>query len=799
MAQRLNAINVGYRPLNPADDVAGLAGQKQAVVEFEAKSADAARRAAADNARAANAIKSAQVSASAMNGMITAQNNLKKAEMQAETMRQEMSQRAWISEMELNQSQQQLNQKAALMPLEMEGMLLDQEAKRIDIKYASAEAEASIESKRADTDYKRNQADKFRQEQLDLVAVDSYRKATTDAVLRGENPWNVTPPSARSLTGNAQIKAVQGSFENASKAKENMAIAEKVGKVFSDVLDEGERNDLEAKSALGGWKYRNDSGMGWNTNGRKMLQRLDIQKTEVKLTDEEEQWLIDKHKDKGWYEVLPKGTFILTEDGISEMRGNREMAKPEYVIQKMVMKSDGTYTIEKVPLDKIRRDALKEKVKDFKESEEYELKPSGEKPEIPYQKFYQEVRTENGTPMGGRPIGDMLQEGAVIDPYSLDEDGNVKFWNSTPPATSEAPAGVTYDQIAAGQGNSLKPIPARGQRPTQGSEAVSGDIKTVTTPTDNRIHPVDAAFLTGVTPLLGPLAPMALLATSIGGSSQTHLTDATQSLTKNVPWSKDVTTMSKPQWDKGPFPYTEIIRGQITRAEGEQGGAYSDYRGDDGGLGGTEEEADILIGAIKEYSLNNSMQGGSDARQQVNNGIRHINDTEVQPHKETFAELTGMTNYFGKHSNREADELIATEFLDARVAKVETVMTGRESGPRIKWTGEERSLNYHKPIYEQREGKEITMEEFAALPAKDMVGWTLMLPLAHERHRQGAVPNAPTMGSIHDPARERFDKPYPLKITPEMATGAFKLNLEQLLAGSRKLRKLEKFIDRSKN
>ena len=79
----LGQLNVGYRPLTPADDVAGLAGQKQAVDEFNSLSQDEARKAATLQAQAELMVKSQienaklinqsrQISVQSMNAMTSA-------------------------------------------------------------------------------------------------------------------------------------------------------------------------------------------------------------------------------------------------------------------------------------------------------------------------------------------------------------------------------------------------------------------------------------------------------------------------------------------------------------------------------------------------------------------------------------------------------------------------------------------------------------------------------------------------------------------------------------------------------
>jgi hypothetical protein len=133
----LGQLNVGYRPLSPADDVAGLAGQKQAVDEFNALSVDEARRASALQAQAELMMKqqveqakltnqARQIGVSAMNAMTSA-----------------AAQRASASA-----ANQKLMLEHRMLPGKLEAIALANEAQSIDNAFAAENERAAIDGMR---------------------------------------------------------------------------------------------------------------------------------------------------------------------------------------------------------------------------------------------------------------------------------------------------------------------------------------------------------------------------------------------------------------------------------------------------------------------------------------------------------------------------------------------------------------------------------------------------------------------------------------------------------------------------
>ena len=383
MAQRLNAINVGYRPLNPADDVAGFAGQRQAVTEFEAKSQDMARRAAEENARANTALRAQQIANQAMQAAVDSANNMKRAQMQIDMQQKELAQNAWISDMKLNQSQQQIDQAAAMMPLEMEGMRLNQEAQRIDNQYGHNRQRADLDGKRLLNEGRAADIDRVYREERELSTIPAMRQNYDRWVADGNDGDNFV----HGFTTAAGQEAWQKELLNAKRSTQSQLIDAKNDKIEEKMLriDPSQVADLSETDIYGNSLYRDKNGNLTDLG----IDRLDnFVEMEKLITETERKKFTNNAKaTSGHGRLMPSkqnmpsmgagltpahlgpklatltknGTLVPTEAGLELLRKNRAAEKESTILVSAVEDKDASGNVigrkeTRKPYDQLRQE-----------------------------------------------------------------------------------------------------------------------------------------------------------------------------------------------------------------------------------------------------------------------------------------------------------------------------------------------------------------------------------------------------------------------------------------------------------
>ena len=316
MAERLNTINVGYRPLNPADDVAGLAGQRQAVSEFSAASADMARRADAANAAAALALRVREQHDRTQLAMMEAAQRREQAGQQMQLSRMQLAEKAASDRIRLDQSQQQINMDAATLPVEIRRMSLQNEAAEIENQYA-AEGMALSNQNLANTNALK-------------------RQELKDAVLKGQEATKIEAEAAKMqnwVDNGGAIENYKSSFNPVYN--ENKAELDRQRKLIAvtsaNRANANTANDMELQvDALPvgtqdafdiGTKYRTPSG-SINDDGRLALKR----QTEFRAlepSDVEIERIVDSAKTGGPLGEVVNGAYIIKQAGLDEIKAAR--------------------------------------------------------------------------------------------------------------------------------------------------------------------------------------------------------------------------------------------------------------------------------------------------------------------------------------------------------------------------------------------------------------------------------------------------------------------------------------------
>ena len=316
MAERLNAINVGYRPLNPADDVAGLAGQRQAVSEFQAASADMARRADAANAAAMLALRVREQHDRTQLAMMEAAQRREQANQQMQLSRMQLAEKAASDRIRLDQSQQQINMDAATLPVELRRMSLQNEAAEIENQYAAEGMALSNQSLANNNALKRQEL--------------------KDAVLKGQEATKIETEVAKMqnwVDNGGAIENYKSSFNpvyNENKAEldrqRRLIAATSANRANANTANAMELQvdalPVAVQDAFDiGTKFRTQSG-GINDDGMLALKR-ETEFRALEPSDAEISRIVDSAKAGGPLGEVVNGSYVIKQAGLDEIRAAR--------------------------------------------------------------------------------------------------------------------------------------------------------------------------------------------------------------------------------------------------------------------------------------------------------------------------------------------------------------------------------------------------------------------------------------------------------------------------------------------
>lgn len=321
MAQRLGqGLDVGYRPLTPADDVSGLAGQKQAVDEFTALSTDTARKAAAAQAAAELMVKqqieqgklmnqARQIGVSAMNAATGA-----------------ASQRARATA-----ANQELMMQHRMLPAKMEAMELQNEQRRIQNDYAVEQEELGLESKRMQIAINKSNFRADLKDQADLNKIPRI-EADMQTHLDGGNDIDDFDMSKYGL-GAAGTAEAERRRAQLKKSTQSVRIDKENDKIVTDILA---LEDPNMSATLDKPKY--GGGGPLNDLGKEMLQRMT--KTKKQNLTGRERHDITHFRNKGdtrpvdasdKLAEMVDGSLVLTQEGIDYFEKKRAALEPDVV------------------------------------------------------------------------------------------------------------------------------------------------------------------------------------------------------------------------------------------------------------------------------------------------------------------------------------------------------------------------------------------------------------------------------------------------------------------------------------
>ena len=776
MAERLHPINVGYRPLSPADDVSGLASQRQAVQEFEAKSMDAAR--------------SANATQQAINAGLKAHETFATLAQNAQSLTLEREKARHTMDMQ----QSELLMEQRLMPLKLESLALANDAQAIDNEYAYIEKDEEIEAKRLENEMRIDALDEAHQKRLDFANVAAYEKAKRNWVKSERDPddfvWGGTRGNSRESRmafddADRRIKAE-------SRTKEIDAETDALSGKFQ-LLDDGERDIFDKKDSLadgGGFTYRTKDGKAFNARGKDLLDRMDRQR-ELNLTHDEKvelregnlarlrasgvpglQGRLDDYGDSGraamgklpeWYREFDGGEMVLTEAGIREFEDRRLAVAPKFSATTMIV--DGVTSVRAgTRFQKAKAELLK--------AFNANTLNAGKTPDMAAinAKAKYQVATD-GRGMETAQIMRLLTDGDPVyvmrngkpDYLYIDTKGTARTDDDTVEAESGSGGGSRF---GGGRMGSL--TPAEGER-----------LQLANLSYDNQLQSAEE------------------------GKEVRASAPALKSTRENIPHAESYAkghTVS--DWNKSPFVKIEDYRAQLL-APTDQLSPY-DSDGTEKGYAATDAEADEIITLIKANALKNGLtaRDNSSLRQQLNWAVDYYSDEHVEPLRKQLAALLGMDDVRDPRSKfvaqehkgswfpvaapqsgnqvsaRESDEIISTEIGDS------TVKLG--DGP---------------VVPAKLRGKVMTIREFVKLPAAQMANARLQIPWAEENWMDAGTPNEPTEGNIHAPGRR---KRKPLGVTLydykgadniyKGKLGSIKATLEQIIKHGDELKRLGKFV-----
>jgi len=778
MAERLNPINVGYRPLSPADDVSGLASQRQAVQEFEAKSMAAAR--------------SANSTQQAINAGLKAHETFARLAQNAQSL--ELEREKARHTMEMQESELLMEQR--LMPLKLEGLALDNDAQAIDNEYAYAEKEEEIVGRALENEMRIEALAENRQKRLDFANVEAYEKAKRNWVKSERDPDDFVWGGSR---GNSRESRM--AFDDAdrrikaeSRTKEIDAETDALSGKFQ-LLDDGERDIFDKKDSLadgGGFTYRTKDGKAFNARGKELLDRMDRQRG-LNLTYDEKVQLRGMNlarlrasgsgdssiaamtKKPEWYRELDGGEMVLTEAGIREFEIRRQEMEPEWYA---VSKTGDTVTSERG--DASRMKVLQAKTKAFYDSPMY---VAGSRPNM--KEFNKEARFETarlGDNMPPAQIKLALSEGKDI---YLMKDGKPIYLNEI--VGPDGVFGTADDTVTFGGSAS-------------GGGFNYGDLSYA--PTEEEAVVLNQSFNA-----LEAVVKTYVVAKKMNNDPVLYDTH------DDIPWEKSYAGGHSPEdWNDSPFVRIKDYRNQLLKPTSWVN-PY-DSEGKEKGYGATEAEADEIITLIKANALANGLTkyDNQSLRQQANWAVDYYSDKYVNPLRTQLAELLGYNRWTDPSlsgfsevmgsprykqwglvnpvSKREADEIISTEIGDATVQLDAGVSPNTEHLASRYWKA-------------KRGGKVMTIREFVKLPAAQMKNARLFIPYAEEKWMDFGTPNEPTEGNLHGKGRRRTWPKSGNQLTTGITLfghtygdklGKIKRTLEQIIKNGDELKRLEKFL-----
>jgi hypothetical protein len=345
MAERLHAMNVGYRPLNPADDVSGLAGQRHAVTEFEAKSADMARSAAEENARAALALRVKENADRTMLATMQAANRKQEVRQQMQLSYTQLAQKSATDQLKLDQSQQQLDHAAALLPHEIDRMELENDAQLVENKHAEQTIQLEHDRIRAEISESRAKLGELDATKRELAEAPTWR-AAIQSKLNGGIPLSDIPRSSianpQTAEGIERLDQMFEDFGDTSKARLNKIENNSALDAFSGV------SDLQ-QVAIEGIPGAISNGVPTEL-GRDWAVRFSKTNSAPKNDIEEIKRAVNAPTYSGSYSMWMRspskfgewvgGQFVLTQAGVDEVADRQASREARYIESGVVVTDD---------------------------------------------------------------------------------------------------------------------------------------------------------------------------------------------------------------------------------------------------------------------------------------------------------------------------------------------------------------------------------------------------------------------------------------------------------------------------
>lgn len=329
----LGELNVGYRPLNPADDVAGLAGQKQAVAEFSAASANTARELAAGQA--------------VVDSTLRAHDTFARLAQQAQKLELDKQQAAHT----MNIQREELSMQQRLMPGKLEAMALANEGQSIDNafaaeneraaidgmyvqnegqaisnQYAAAESEAKLESARLLNKNKENELSKYKQEQMELAQIAKLHAGLQRWRADGNRVADYPDkPVFKSEAARKTWEEVEEDEEETTEHQRRELEQKKSDKQFGK-LNQNQITMMGKTDAMGNPKYAGDVGDA-------IVDRLARMNDEGLQTSDRDMFMLDARGGstrvgERWGE-MKDNVLVLTEAGLAEQKRLNAARKPK--------------------------------------------------------------------------------------------------------------------------------------------------------------------------------------------------------------------------------------------------------------------------------------------------------------------------------------------------------------------------------------------------------------------------------------------------------------------------------------
>lgn len=762
MAERLNAINVGYRPLNPADDVAGLAGQRQAVNEFSAASAAAARQVQMLNQQAELALKANQIANQHSQAMVSANNNMAKARMQIELSQSELAHKVSMDNARLRMQEK-------MVPLEMQKMAIDNE-------YAVREGEATIASIRSQNAVRGAQLRQFSLEEQDAGALSATQEELSAHLAQGKPLAEFTPSHTfKSLNGQEAYQNLLDGFKlsggissRAATAQQQATAAAPLPQGFLDVLDQrADYTTFQGNTVAGGGQYiyRNSDG-SLNDLGQDLQRRM-IETQSLGLDSEDYADLLDRRNNRGnkniWSENK-NGNIVLTDAGIAEYKARVAGALPDRILTRMTTDAKGAVTSTWETTNVAFRKALAASLSKRVEAD----RDTGMIPEIT-REMYMEARKQAVLELGlnaefatkaqeeearrqGRPIYTFFD--GEFQEHSI---GGAKFGDA--PATPE----------------SQEELVREAEKAQYLGRAMPGDGAVVRTDENE-------AF---------------------------DLTD----LRKNSEWpGEEYTTVSRTNWGKTAYAHKGSVHAQLVRPKGEKD--RGDFSGITKGFGMTPEEADEVV----SLNLVHAQEGGAEDRKSitapsaVKTAVKQL-ATDATSLRNNLGELVGTE--WSRDLDvmaREADEIVSSRLEDAEVYWTET-----RQGSRVEFVDAKDTLpdpndidalgwgafpDEDAPVVKggmkmypvetsTKKVRKMTLKDALELGVDEWEGMTIMLPWQDEKWHG----MEPAEHGGHLPVKGRAQKQVPVRlIADRYDIGAIYKTLDELIPAAKKIKKYNKFI-----